>query len=506
MKLITRILFTAVLGCAAMVRAAEPVTFTEHVAPIVFKHCAGCHRAGEAAPFTLSNYREVSKRGAQIAKVTAAKQMPPWHAAAGDFPFDHDRRLGAAQIELISRWVLEGMLEGDAAKLPPLPQFTSGWQLGKPDLVVKMNKPFAVPAEGRDIYRLFTLPLNLTEDKWIKAIEFRPSAPSVVHHSLFYYDNTGMAKQLDGVAGQIGFRGMLRNQNGVGPLGGWAVGATPRVLPQDMAFFVPRGSDLVLSTHFHPSGKAEVEQSTVGIYFAKERPKSVFTAVQLPPAFGAFSGVDIPAGKDNFTVIDSFELPVAVEAFGISGHMHYIGRTLEMTAALPDGTRKKLIGIDAWNFSWQEQYNFKQFIPLPKGTRLEVKLTWDNSAANPSNPHQPPRRVRWGPQSEDEMGCLTLMVKAGNREEQTTLDTAQRDHAREVLKATAARATAGGGQRVVAEVLRNNDTNKNGKLERAEAPQWMAVLFARLDTNKDNALDEAELEAGRSRWLQPNPR
>ncbi len=499
-------LVLAAFGAAVPVLGAAPVTFSEHIAPIIFKSCSGCHRAGEAAPFTLENYRDIAKRGEQIAKVTASRQMPPWHATSGDFAFENDRRLNPAQIELLAKWVREGMAEGDATKLPPLPRFTAGWQLGQPDLVVKMRKPHAIPAEGRDQYRLFTLPLNLAEDRWVKAIEFRPSAPRVVHHSLFYYDSTGMAKGMDGVAGQIGFRGMLRNQNGVGPLGGWAVGATPRTLPEGMAYRVPRGSDLVLSTHFHPTGKAESEQSTVGIYFAKEAPRSVFTALQLPPAFGALSAVDIPAGADKYTVTDTFEMPVAVEAFGISGHMHYIGRTLEMTATLPDGTVRKLVGIDHWDFSWQEQYDFQKFVSLPQGTRLSVKLTWDNSAANPRNPSHPPRRVRWGPQSEDEMGAITLMVKVKDRDDQATLEKSQQDHARQVLKSSATRAAAGGGGQLVAGLLRANDRNRDGKLARDEAPGWLTPLFARLDSNRDGVLDGSELEAGRNRWLTPgNP-
>src|SRR5262249_22205228 len=164
------------------------------------------------------------------------------------------------------RWSETAMAEGDPAKLPKLPEFPEGWQLGKPDLVVRMDRSFAVPADGPDVYRNFVLPLNLPEDKWVTAVEVRPSARKVVHHVLFFLERSGTARKLDGQDGQTGFRGMGFRRTG--GLGGWAVGATPRKLPEGLAMPLPKGSDLVLQTHFHPAGKADEEQTTVGLYFA----------------------------------------------------------------------------------------------------------------------------------------------------------------------------------------------------------------------------------------------
>jgi len=481
--------------------AAAPITFTEHIAPVVFQNCSSCHRPGEGAPFSLLTYRDVAKRAKLIARVTAEKVMPPWHADESDFAFAGDRRLTAAQIKLFQRWLNAGTPEGPTKKLPERPNFPNGWQLGQPDLIVKMEKPFRVPADGRDIYRSFALPLNLKEDRWIKAIEFRPGAPSVVHHSLFFYDTTGYGRRMQRQGN--GFARMRRGQRGVGPLGGWAVGGQPRFLPKDLAYFLPKGADLILSTHFHPSGKAEEEVSTVGIYFAKEPPRHTFTGVQLPPAFGALSGVDIPPGEKNYTITDSFVLPVDVEAFGISGHMHYLGKQLHFTATLPNGQKRKLIGIKNWDFSWQEQYLFKQFVTLPKGTRLDVKLTWDNSATNPNNPTIPPQRVRWGPQSTDEMGSLTLLAKLASNADRRTLESAQRTHAGTVIRRTALERVTGRGdpEVIMRRFLRENDKNGNGKIERAEAPRWLLRSFANVDANKDGTLDRDELIEGRRRLL-----
>jgi hypothetical protein len=219
------ILITTLL--AALPLRAE-VTFTKDVAPIIFNHCAGCHRPGEAAPFALLNYNDVRKRARLIVRVTEDRVMPPWHAEKGSFVFHGDRRLTVKQIDTLAQWLKAGAPEGDPAKLPALPKFTAGWQLGKPDLIVKMTESFPVPAEGRDIYRGFVVPLNLPKDKWLKAIEFRPGTRSVVHHSLFSYDTTGEARRLDRADRQPGFRRMRRQGRGVGSLGGWAVGGQPR--------------------------------------------------------------------------------------------------------------------------------------------------------------------------------------------------------------------------------------------------------------------------------------
>jgi hypothetical protein len=221
-----------------------------------------------------------------------------------------------------------------------------------------------------------------------------------------------------------------------GGLGGWALGGRARVLPDGLAFFVPRRSDLILSTHFHPSGKVEEEASTVALYFADKPPTKRFTGIQLPPLFGALTGISIPAGQKQYTISDSFELPVDVRAFGVGGHAHYLGKEMKLTATLPEGQMKTLLWIEDWDFSWQEQYQFQEFVSLPKGTRLDVSISYDNSADNPHNPSSPPRRVTWGEQSTDEMGGMGLLVEAANDEDLPALQLAYLQHVREVALAS----------------------------------------------------------------------
>src|SRR5215472_1552188 len=370
------------LAAVGALSAAGTVTFTETIAPIVYENCLTCHRPGEAAPFALITYQDVKKRGSLIAAVTKSRYMPPWHAAHGYGEFDQERRLTDEQIAAIGEWVKAGMPEGDPAKMPKLPQFTEGWHLGKPDLILQMPAGFDLPASGPDVYRNFVIPTGLAEDKWVRAVEFRPSARKVVHHVLYAWVSGGSLKQT-GADGKLGFGGMgtvgvVPGQGG-GSLGGWAVGNTPVLLPDGLALPLPKGSDFVLQMHFHLTGKAETEQSTVGIYFADKAPEKRLFAAQAPALFGFGTGLDIPAGKKDYTIEGSLTFPVDVIAYSVGAHAHYVAKDIKATATLPDGTVKPILWIQDWDFNWQDRYNYKQPVMLPKGTRMDVRIVYDNS-------------------------------------------------------------------------------------------------------------------------------
>jgi len=454
------ILGTALLGRGTVSPSAQgPVTFSEHVAPIIFGNCTPCHRPGEAAPFALMSYRDVRPLAKAIASATASHVMPPWKAGASDYAFANARQLNADQIATIQKWVADGALEGDPARVPALPRFTEGWQLGPPDLTVTMSEAFEVPARGPDIYRNFVVPLNLDRDTWVRAIEFRPSARTVVHHSLFFLDATGASRERDagdplpgfpggmgggrvagggrGLGGLLGGRGASDSVDDdpvarvAGGLGGWALGGQALELPSGLAFFVAKGSDLILSTHFHPSGKIEHERSTVGLYLASSPPTQAFATIQLPPIFGVFEGLDIPPDEEHYTIKDSFVIPIDVRAFSVGAHAHYLGKQMRLTATLPNGTVKTLLRIDDWDFSWQERYRFAEFVSLPKGTRLDAEVTYDNTSANKRNPSRPPVRVTWGEESTDEMGSIGLQVVASSPTELPQLRQAFLAHIRQ---------------------------------------------------------------------------
>jgi hypothetical protein len=272
------------------------------------------------------------------------------------------------------------------------------------------------------------IPLNLPEGKWVSAIELRPSARPVVHHVLYYADSTGQARRLDENDPEPGYEGDMGAGRGSVSLGGWAVGQQPHLYPSGVALPLAKGSDLVLQYHFHPSGKPETEKSQIGLYFADKAPERNLVSIQLLVVFGYFAGVNIPAGEPNFRVEDSWVLPVDVEGVTIGAHAHYIGKEMKLTAELPNGEKNVVLWISDWNFAWQDRYFFESFAQLPKGTRLKAEIRWDNSAENPFNPSSPPVRVKWGEQTTDEMGSLTLQVLPKRASDFETLQQAYQMH------------------------------------------------------------------------------
>lgn len=412
---------------------AEEITYSKHIAPLLQENCVTCHRENGGAPFSLTDYDSTIRKASTILRTVERGYMPPWHAIGGDIPLADDRRLTEDQIELFEKWIDGGRLEGDPSDLPEPRKFASGWQLGEPDLVLTMTEAYELPADGPDIYRNFVIPTGLTEKKYLKAVEFRPSTPEVVHHALLYSDSKGRAREVDAEDPEPGFAEMPVGQGTGSGIGGWVPGATPRQLPEGLAHTLSPGSDIVIQTHFHLSGKAEREQSQLGLYFTDKAPERKFTSIQLPPAFGAFSGIDLAPGAAETVVTDSFELPVAVRAFGAHPHSHYRGKSLSMSAHLPDGKTLSLLNIPDWDMDWQEEYRFAHEVHLPAGTRLETQVVWDNSAESSNNPIVPPVRVRWGLESFDEMGSIDLFViPEGNKKQSEValkkLNTAKKEH------------------------------------------------------------------------------
>ena len=472
---------------------------------MIHANCTGCHRPQQSGPFSLITYRDVKKRSGTIEEVLMDRYMPPWKPVNENIHFANERRLSDGEIALFNQWVEAGCPEGDPDAEPEPPTFPSGWYLGEPDLVVTMNGRFEVPADGADIYRSFVFPLDLPEDKWVKAVELRPKAKASVHHALFYIDRRKNARALDGADGKAGLRGMgfLRGQtkpgsdpaasafNGSGGLGGHVPGATPAKLPGDLAMFLPAGSDVVMQTHFHPSGKPEVEQADLALYFTDKVPEKRLVPIQVPPAFGRTMRIDVPPGEKNYLVEDHFRIPVPVEGVVIGGHAHYICREMKMTATLPDGEVLVLLEIDDWDLDWQDRYHFANPIPLPAGTVLSTRLVYDNSATNPENPFDPPRRIKWGRESTDEMGSVTLTVVPKDVIDEGKLHEAIKRHLRN------------NGAEAVKQALRDRrgtlrvthyDANKDGRIQAAEIPSRSRQdILKRFDKDGNEVVETDEL-------------
>jgi Flp pilus assembly protein TadD/mono/diheme cytochrome c family protein len=403
-------LLTAAIASAGAAAKPAAVTFHKNIAPILLAQCAPCHRPEEAGPFPLLTYDDARKHAGQIAEVTRKRYMPPWLPAPGIGNFAEERRLTEAQIATIEQWVRAGAPEGSPADSPPLPIFTPGWQLGPPDLVITADKPFSLPADGPDVFWNFILSAAVRERRQVKAIEIRPGSIRAVHHANLQIDRARSLRYREKLRGE-GFAGMdiAIASDTFDPDSHflfWKPGATPWREPAGMSWRLDPGNDLILNVHLRPTGKPELIQPSVGFYFTQE-PQTRYPMLLQLEHDGA---LDIPPGDGEFLVSDDFRLPVDVDLLAVYPHAHYLGKLLEGFATLPDGTRRWLIQIPDWDLNWQSVYRYREPLFLPKGTVVSMRFRYDNSTANPRNPSSPPKRVRGGNQSTDEMAHLWLQV------------------------------------------------------------------------------------------------
>lgn len=388
-------------------------TFTRDIAPILFKHCAACHRPGESAPFSLLTYQDARRRAQQIALVTQSRFMPPWKPEPGSAEFAHSRRLTDAQVTLFKRWVDTGAAEGHPADLPKPPTFPTGWRLGTPDLVLEMPKPYLFPAESLENYRSFVIPVPLTEDRWIRAVEIQPGNTKVARYATLFVDEAGVGRREEAASGTVGYTDFAAGigERSPGSLSDWSPDVSPLTLPSGVAKPLKKGSDLVLMLQFHPDGEAETVQARIGLYFAKEPPHRQPVTLRLGAVkFGLRGGL-------KATITDSITLPTAVQVLSLTPRSHFIGKELKATATLPDGPTKSLLLIRDWDANWKEPYRFAAPLTLPAGTRVAIEYTFDNSAENPRNPHTPPHLIMPGLTFMEEMATLWLEVVPAREED-----------------------------------------------------------------------------------------
>ena len=354
------------------------VTFTKDVAPIFYKNCTACHRPGEVAPMSLLTYKDVRPWAKAIREKVVEKQMPPWHADPRHGEWLNDRRMSQEAIDTIAKWVDGGAREGDPKDLPPAPEYTEGWRIGKPDQTFSIPEQ-AVPADGVVSYQYLTVPTNFKEDHWITAAEIRSTGHEVVHHVIVFVQEPGTTRA----------EGRL--------LVGFAPGEQPTVFAPGFAKKVPAGSNLVFQVHYTPNGTAARDISTVGLIYAKTPAK--YAVVTRPVLEARFV---IPAGDPNYEVKSAYTFTEPAHLYSFMPHMHLRGKDFVYRAVFPDGTSKILLSVPSYDFSWQTYYVTKEPIAIPKGTRIECIAHYDNSTNNKYNP-DPTKAVRWGDQTWEEM-------------------------------------------------------------------------------------------------------
>ena len=376
------VLTSIVGGLGTAVAAQDDVTFTRDVAPILHKSCVSCHRPGELAPMALRSYAEVRPWARGIKDKVESGEMPPWFADARHGFFKNDSRLMQDEIDTIARWVDAGAPQGDPGDLPELPTFFEGWELGEPDLIVTLDE-VTVPAEGIDYYPNLSHTLDIPEQRWIRAIEVRPSNRKVTHHSVIF-TSPGAAQG----GTESGFFDVLAV---------WSVGTNPHQFPEGMGRWVYPGQKWTINAHYHPSGTVETDRTQIGLYFGEgEMQKEVMAALAGTVAF------EIPAGAANHELRASYIIDQDVSVISFFPHMHTRGKDMDLIAHYPNGERRSLINIPKYDFDWQLFYYPQKPVPLPAGTRLDIIAHYDNSANNPINPN-PDVAVGFGTQTNDEM-------------------------------------------------------------------------------------------------------
>jgi hypothetical protein len=408
-------------------------TWSRDVAPILFAHCVECHHANDIAPMPLTTYAEAKPWASAIREAVLLKTMPPWKADPHIGKWSNDPTLTDSQIATIKAWVDAGKPEGDPRDLPRAPVFTEGWRAGKPDAIVSIPK-FELSAKGADEYSYITVPTNFTEDHWVVSAELRPGNRKIVHHAHVFVIDPEAKAQLDPAKAQpdpakeyakwltvkegtlswiradapVIDDGCARDDNGLLPgsqqgdlgnlLSSYLPGRAPDVYPEGTARLIKAGAKLNFQIHYsRATGKIEYDETSVGLVFAKQPPKTVARRIDLGNHMFL-----IPANDPHHEVTECHTLQKDLYITSLTPHMHLRGKAMQILVTYPDGRTETLLNVPHYNFNWQITYRTREPIFIPKGTRVKVVGTFDNSANNPLNP-DPGQTIRWGAASETEM-------------------------------------------------------------------------------------------------------
>ncbi len=467
--MVTRILSAAsavpLILCFAAAESpskAPAPTYSNKVAHILAKRCVDCHRKGGSAPFALESFQDVNSKASVIEAAVRSGKMPPWFAAPPEAgkpsPWANDRSLGAEEKASLLNWLGGKRPLGDPKEAPQPRAFDAVWQIGKPDAVYQYTQPVNIPADGVVPYVIRTVETGLTEDKWVSAIEIRPSARSVVHHVLVFIQEAGDAARRG--------RG---TEEAVNFFGAYVPGNSTLVYADGLAKKLPKGAVLRFQLHYTPTGKAAVDQTQIAVRFAAKPPKHEVLVAGIVNPF-----IRIPPGAENHPEKAVIPVPVDVKILAFMPHMHLRSKSCKYTLVGADGARETLLDVPKYDFNWQLYYLLKEPKTALAGSRVEFDGVYDNSSKNPANP-DPTKTVRWGQQTFEEMLLGYIEYYS---------DTP----AGEAL----ARPRAGGA--FISAAFTRLDANKDGKVTKEElGARWDALKAA--DTNGDGAITLEEARA-----------
>ena len=402
-----------------LISSDSTITFSEHIAPIIYKNCSPCHRPGESGPMSLMNYQQVKSVANKIKFVTQTKFMPPWPADPNYSHFIGERTLSELEILKIKLWVEQGAKEGDPKKCPSPPVFFTGSFFGKPDLQLRMQDAIKLEGNGRDNFLMIKIPYEISKDTFVKHFEFVPHQRKLVHHvngHLICYDNNRPTNHFTGANilpdaldnfnehfSKMNLAYADNKQPNFPPLFTNAVyflpGYTPPVYPEGVGGFSlsKKGVILLKNVHYGPSAKTVFDSSYINVFFAKEKPKRPLRELQIG-TFG-ISPVEpelvIPPETIK-TFHSSWKVPETISLLSVNPHMHLLGKTFLAYAITPKGDTIRLIKINRWDFRWQYYYTFKKMLKIPAGSEIHAFGTFDNTSKNPFNPFHPPKTVSQG--------------------------------------------------------------------------------------------------------------
>jgi hypothetical protein len=396
--------------------ASPTPTFYHDVLPILRDHCQSCHRPGEVAPMPLVTYAQTRPWAQAIARETGMKMMPPWFADPRYGHFANDSSLTEKQIATLTAWAAAGAPAGDAHDAPAPRTWPDGWNIPEPDMIVKMPKAVKIPAEGEIEYTYEIVPTHFAEDRWVRMSEFRPGSPAHVHHAVVYIRPPDSEWLRHAPVGEPFTASTLSDpaerrqahETTSDLLLVYAPGSSPDEWPEDMAKFVPAGSDLVFQMHYTTNGAADEDRTSIGLVFAKTPPKQRVITLQLNN-----HALIIPPGADDFRVEVQGTLPNDATLLSFFPHMHLRGKRFEYDIIHDDRSVEVLLRVN-YHFHWQLSYKLAEPRLLKAGTRLRAIAWYDNSKNNPHNP-DPEKTVTWGDQTSDEMmvGFFDVAVPAG---------------------------------------------------------------------------------------------